>query len=213
MASVGSLALCCIVSSVASMTRVSSSGVSPAGSRCTETRPEHFLRALGSGRVSTNVFLRRIHNFALDMTWLPWPVIPKKQWPAVHFKEKRAITWEEHQAIIAREPNLERKAFYQLAWNLGARNPIWLTSKPRILTGESASSVLLLPMTHDQVRCTSEPFHVRAKLFQRGCRKIHAALLQRRFEIRLPNTSKVCCLDSTKPRNSAGPASPRPFWF
>ena len=120
MASVGSLALCCIVSSVASMTRVSSSGVSPAGSRCTETRPEHFLRALGSGRVSTNVFLRRIHNFALDMTWLPWPVIPKKQWPAVHFKEKRAITWEEHQAIIAREPNLERKAFYQLAWNLGA---------------------------------------------------------------------------------------------
>jgi hypothetical protein len=85
-----------------------------------ETRPEHFLHALGSGRVSTNVFLRRIHNFALDMTWLPWPVIPKKQWPEVRFKVKRAITWDEHQAIIAREPNLERKAFYQLAWHLGA---------------------------------------------------------------------------------------------
>lgn len=40
-----------------------------------ETRPEHFLRALETGKVSTNVYLRRIHNFALDMTWLPWPVM------------------------------------------------------------------------------------------------------------------------------------------
>ncbi len=31
-----------------------------------ETRPEHFLRVLEAGKVSTNVYLRRIHNFALD---------------------------------------------------------------------------------------------------------------------------------------------------
>lgn len=85
-----------------------------------ETRPEHFLRVLETGKVSTNVYLRRIHNFALDMTWLPWPVIVKRQWPKVEFKDKRAITWEEHQAILARELNLERKAFYKLAWHLGA---------------------------------------------------------------------------------------------
>ena len=85
-----------------------------------ETRPEHFLRVLEAGKVSTNVYLRRIHNFALDMTWLPWPVLPKKRWPEIQFKEKRAITWEEHQAIITRELNSERKAFYQLAWHLGA---------------------------------------------------------------------------------------------
>ena len=85
-----------------------------------ETRSEHFLRALESGKVSTNVYLRRIHNFALDMTWLPWPVIVKRQWPKVQFKDKRAVTWEEHRAIIAREENPERKAFYQLAWHLGA---------------------------------------------------------------------------------------------
>jgi hypothetical protein len=84
------------------------------------TRPEHFLRVLEAGKVSTNVYLRRIHNFALDMTWLPWPVIPKRQWPAVCFKDKRAITWQEHQAIIEREPNPERRVFYQLAWHLGA---------------------------------------------------------------------------------------------
>jgi len=85
-----------------------------------ETRAEHFLRVLEAGSVSTNVYLRRIHNFALDMTWLPWPVIVKRQWPEVKFKEKRAITLEEHQAIVAREQNPERKAFYQLAWHLGA---------------------------------------------------------------------------------------------
>jgi hypothetical protein len=40
------------------------------------TTAEQFLRVLGKGTVSTNVFLRRLHNFALDMNWLPWPVIP-----------------------------------------------------------------------------------------------------------------------------------------
>src|SRR5277367_5118537 len=85
-----------------------------------ETRPEHFLRVLEAGKVSTNVYLRRIHNFALDMTWLPWPVLAKKRWPAVVFKEKRGITLAEHLAIVAREQNPERKAFYKLAWHLGA---------------------------------------------------------------------------------------------
>jgi integrase len=85
-----------------------------------ETRSEHFLRVLQTGKVSTNVFLRRIHNFALDMNWLPWGILPKKQWPKVKFKDKRAITLEEHQKVIAAEGNLERKSFYQLCWHLGA---------------------------------------------------------------------------------------------
>jgi integrase len=84
------------------------------------TRPDHFLRALESRKVSTNVFLRRIHNFALAMNWLPVPVIPRAQWPGFRFKEKRAITIEEHRAIVARELNPERRAFYQLAWHIGA---------------------------------------------------------------------------------------------
>ena len=84
-----------------------------------ETQAEHFLKVLHAGTVATNVYLRRIHNFALDMNWLPWPVLPKKRWPKVRFKEKRGITREEHEAIIAREFNAERKAFYQLCWHLG----------------------------------------------------------------------------------------------
>jgi integrase len=85
-----------------------------------ETKGEALLRAMQAGTVSTNVFLRRLHNFCVDMSWLPWPLIPKRQWPAVKYKEKRAITLEEHQQIIKAEVNAERKLLYQLCWHLGA---------------------------------------------------------------------------------------------
>jgi integrase len=85
-----------------------------------ETQGESLLQALQNGTVSTNVFLRRLHNFCVDMNWLPWPLVPKRQWPAVKFKDKRAITFEEHQKIIAAELNPERKMMYQLCWHLGA---------------------------------------------------------------------------------------------
>ncbi len=85
-----------------------------------ETQGDLILRVLQSGTVSTNVYLRRLHNFCLDMSWLPWPLLPKRQWPAVRFKDKRGITWDEHCRVIAREQNPERKAFYQLAWHIGA---------------------------------------------------------------------------------------------
>lgn len=85
-----------------------------------ETPAELLLKVLRLGTVSTNIYLRRLHNFCLDMNWLPWPLIPKRQWPAIRPKPKRAITFEEHSRIVARERNPERKAFYQLAWHLGA---------------------------------------------------------------------------------------------
>ena len=85
-----------------------------------ETQGELLLHVLQCGKVSTNVYLRRLHNFCVDMNWLPWPLVPKRQWPAVEYKEKRAITLAEHLAIVARENNPERKAFYKLAWYLGA---------------------------------------------------------------------------------------------
>jgi hypothetical protein len=76
-----------------------------------ETQPEHFLKVLENGSVCTNIYLRRIHNFAMDMSWLPWPVVPKKRWPAIKFKDKRGITLAEHLAITTRELNPERRAF------------------------------------------------------------------------------------------------------
>ncbi len=81
-----------------------------------ETTTEHFLQVLKKGSVTTNVYLRRAHNYAVGMHWLPWPVLPKKQWPPIQHKEKRAITFEEHRKIIDRERNPATRGFYQLLW-------------------------------------------------------------------------------------------------
>ena len=104
--------------------------------RVAETRPEHFDRALADGKVSSNVYLRRIHNHALGMEWLLKSVIPRLQWPKPIFKDKRAITAEEHCKIIEAEtaaakrnqgsrnsdqPHYdERRDFYELLWHTGA---------------------------------------------------------------------------------------------
>jgi len=84
-----------------------------------ETKAEHFFAVLAAGTVSTNVYLRRFHNFAIGMMWLPWPVLPPLRWPKVEHKDKRAITAEEHQRIIAREKNPEMNAYLRLLWHLG----------------------------------------------------------------------------------------------
>ena len=88
--------------------------------RICETRPEHFDRVLADGKVSTNVYLRRIHNHALGMEWLLKSVIPRLQWPKPVFKSKRAITADEHAAILQREQNTERRDVYELLWHTGA---------------------------------------------------------------------------------------------
>jgi hypothetical protein len=52
-----------------------------------ETKAEAILSVIQHGKVSTNVYLRRLHNFCVDLNWLPWPIVPKRQWPAVQYKE------------------------------------------------------------------------------------------------------------------------------
>lgn len=84
-----------------------------------ETQSTHFLRVLEAGGVATNTFLRRLHNFALGMNWLPWPILAKKRWPKISFKEKRAITLAEHRAVVASEQNPQRAAYYECCWHLG----------------------------------------------------------------------------------------------
>lgn len=83
------------------------------------TRPDQLLNILKDGTVATNVFLRRLHNFACDMKWLAWPILGRRQWPKVVYGEKRGITEEEHHKIIARERNPERRDYYELLWELG----------------------------------------------------------------------------------------------
>ena len=45
-----------------------------------EPTAEHLLDAMKRGTVTTNVYLRRFHNFALGMNWLAWPIVPHKLW-------------------------------------------------------------------------------------------------------------------------------------
>jgi len=85
-----------------------------------ETSAEFILKVIGKGTVSTNIHLRRLHNFCLDMGWLAWPILPKRQWPPLRFKEKRAISWEEHCKIVAGESNPELRDYYELLWHFGA---------------------------------------------------------------------------------------------
>src|SRR5688500_5540507 len=84
-----------------------------------ETQGEHLLACLKAGTVSTNVHLRKLHNFCLDMNWLPWPLIPKRLWPEIRFGAKRAILHEEHKLIVEREKNAEWRSFFELCWHLG----------------------------------------------------------------------------------------------
>ena len=53
-----------------------------------ETRPDHFLGMFAKGTVCTNIFLRRLHNFALDMDWLPKSIMPRKQWLKIEIKKR-----------------------------------------------------------------------------------------------------------------------------
>jgi len=85
-----------------------------------ETTGEDLLGVLAKGTVCTNVYLRRWHNFAVDMNWLLLPLLPKNIWPKVKHAEKRAITLDEHKGIVEREQNPERQAFYEMCWHIGA---------------------------------------------------------------------------------------------
>jgi integrase len=84
-----------------------------------ETQGTDFLEVLRAGTVSTNMYLRRFQNFAVDMDWLPKRVLPKRLFPKVVYKDQRAITWDEHQRILKREGNPERRDFYELCWFFG----------------------------------------------------------------------------------------------
>jgi hypothetical protein len=43
-----------------------------------ETKSDDLLAVLAAGTVSTNTYVRKIQNHAVGMSWLPWPILPKK---------------------------------------------------------------------------------------------------------------------------------------
>ncbi len=85
-----------------------------------ETAAEDFMAVLQSSGVSVAAILRGLHNLALGLGWLPWPILAPQLWPPLRFKPKRAITREEHERILAAERNPERRLYYALLWEIGA---------------------------------------------------------------------------------------------
>ena len=83
------------------------------------TQPADFLEVLRVGTVSTNVYLRRFQNHAVDMDWLAKRILPKKLFPKIEHKDQRGITWEEQLQILEREGNPERRDYYELCWYFG----------------------------------------------------------------------------------------------
>lgn len=85
-----------------------------------ETTAQDFLHLLKAGGVMDHAILRSLHNLAVGLGWLPWPVLAPKLWPLPKCKAKRGITREEHERILQAEMNIERRLYYDLLWETGA---------------------------------------------------------------------------------------------
>jgi integrase len=85
-----------------------------------QTTGEDLLSVVHANGNCVAHYLRRLHNLALDLGWLPWPILAKRAWPKIRSQSKRAITAEEHGAVIASEKNTERRAYYELLYETGA---------------------------------------------------------------------------------------------
>jgi integrase len=85
-----------------------------------QTTADDLLAIINTSGNSIVHYLRRLHNFAVDLHWLPWPALPKAGWPKLQTKKARAITAEEHARIVASELNPEKRAYYEFLWHSGA---------------------------------------------------------------------------------------------
>jgi integrase len=90
------------------------------GMKLLETTNQDLIKILKDGGVMTNAFVRSLHNLAIGLGWIAWPILPPKLWPEVETKPKRAVTKAEHGRIIAAETNTDRRKYYQLLWETGA---------------------------------------------------------------------------------------------
>src|SRR6266403_5532294 len=85
-----------------------------------QTTGEDLLAIIHANGNCVAHYLRRLHNLAVDLGWLAWPILAKRAWPKIRSQSKRAITAEEHAAVIACEGNDERRAYYELLYETGA---------------------------------------------------------------------------------------------
>ena len=85
-----------------------------------ETTADDFLAVFKENKVAITCFLKRIHNFALNLGWIALPIVAPCLWPKYEPKERRGITQTEHQNLLAKEKKAEWKLFLELLWETGA---------------------------------------------------------------------------------------------
>jgi integrase len=85
-----------------------------------ETTADDFFAVFKDGKVSIINFLKRLHNFAVNLGWIALPIVVPNLWPHYKPKDRRGITLEEHQSLLAREKQAEWKLFLELLWETGA---------------------------------------------------------------------------------------------
>jgi integrase len=85
-----------------------------------ETTADDFLEVFKDGKVSIVYFLKRLHNFALNLGWIALPIVAPYLWPKYEAKDRRGITPAEQEAILAAEKKAEWKLFLELLWETGA---------------------------------------------------------------------------------------------
>ena len=85
-----------------------------------ETTADDFLAVFKDGKVSIVCFLKRLHNFAVNLGWTAVPIVAPYLWPKYEPKDRRGITQDEHQSVLASEKIAEWKLFLELLWETGA---------------------------------------------------------------------------------------------
>jgi integrase len=88
--------------------------------RLMETTTDDFLAVFKDGKVSILNFLKRLHNFAVNLGWLAVPMVAPYLWPKYEPKDRRGLTLAEHQSILVSEKKAEWKLFLELLWETGA---------------------------------------------------------------------------------------------
>lgn len=85
-----------------------------------ETTADDFFAVFKDGKASIIFFLRRLHNFALNVGWIALPIVAPYLWPKYQPKGKRGITRDEHEVILTAEKHAEWKLFLEFLWETGA---------------------------------------------------------------------------------------------
>jgi hypothetical protein len=69
-----------------------------------QTTGEDLLGIIHANGNCVAHYIRGLHNLAVDLGWLVWPILAKRAWPKIQSQRKRAITPEEQFVISAAFP-------------------------------------------------------------------------------------------------------------